>query len=131
MHFWTPFSVPYNKYKGKHSKRKNIFVKKSCFNHKTHFFGIFKRYCISIYMKNLYEYVKCTDDKGQMTKLDMLAISQNYNVKVFYVILRKPLAKNAFKSYHVYKVMAMLHIYNGIFSIRSTGYPAKIKTCCL
>ena len=44
---------------------------------------------------------------------------------VLFVTLRKQLAENATKSYHVYKVMIEPHIYNKILGIRLAGYPAN------
>ena len=41
-----------------------------------------------------------------------------------FVTLRKQFAENANKSYHVYKVIVVLHIYNKIHGIRLAGHPA-------
>ena len=41
------------------------------------------------------------------------------------VFLRKILRENAYKIYHVYKAMAVLHSCNGILDIPSTRYPGN------
>ena len=64
-----------------------------------------------------------------MTNLNKAATSHNckfYGFWVFFVTLRKQLAENATKSYHVYKVIVVPHIYNKILDIRLAVYTAKI-----
>ena len=62
-----------------------------------------------------------------MTNLDKVATShicKFQGVLVCFLTLRKN-AENANKSYHVYKVIVMLHVCNKILGIRLTGYPAN------
>ena len=44
-----------------------------------------------------------------------------------FVTLRKQLAENAYKIYHVYKVIAMLHIYNKKFGYQIIRTSCKLK----
>ena len=67
-----------------------------------------------------------------MTKLDKVETNQNCKFEgrwCFFVTLRKQLAENANKSYHVYKVTVVLHIYmyNKSLVIRIAGHPANKK----
>ena len=39
--------------------------------------------------------------------------------------MRKQFAENANKSYHVYKVIVVLHFYSKILGIRVAGHPAN------
>ena len=59
-----------------------------------------------------------------MTKLDNVATNPNCNFGVF-VTLRKQFAENDNKSYHVYKVIVVLHIYNKSLVIRLAGHHAN------
>ena len=65
-----------------------------------------------------------------MTKLDK-ATNQNCKFEgwwCFFVTLRKHLAENANKSYHVYKVTVVLHTYNKGLGVILAGHPAtKIR----
>ena len=54
--------------------------------------------------------LKCTNEKGQTTKLYKVTTSHNRKFQ--------GLAENANKSYHVYEVMVVLHIYNRMLVIR-------------
>ena len=61
-----------------------------------------------------------------MTILDKVATSHNCKFwGVFFATLRKQLVENIDKSYHVYDVIVVLHIYHTIFGIRLIGYPAN------
>ena len=56
-----------------------------------------------------------------MTKLEKVATSRNCNfmgVWCIFVPLQGQFAENANKSYHVCKVIVVLHIYHKIFGIR-------------
>ena len=56
-----------------------------------------------------------------MTKLEKVATSHKCNFKgggVFYVPLQEQFAENANKSYHVCKVIVVLHFYHKYFGIR-------------
>ena len=44
---------------------------------------------------------------------------------MFFVTLQKQLAENANKSFHVYTVIVVLHIYNKTLGIRLAGHPAN------
>ena len=43
----------------------------------------------------------------------------------FFLPLQKQFAENANKKYHIYKVIAVLHVYNKILGIRLAGHPAN------
>ena len=57
-----------------------------------------------------------------MTKLEKVAISHNFNFRgwwcVFFVPVQEQFAENTNKSYHVCKVVVVLHIYHKMFGIR-------------
>ena len=66
-----------------------------------------------------------------MTKLDKVATSHNCKfegVGVF-VPLREQFVENITRSYHVYKVIAVLHIYYKILGIRLVEHPANKNKC--
>ena len=73
-----------------------------------------------------YEYmyaVRCIREKRQMTKLEKVAISYNFNFRgwwclFFCVPLQEQFAENTNKSYHVCRVIVVPHIYLKMFSIR-------------
>ena len=68
-----------------------------------------------------YKYIsamRCTSERGKMTKLDNVATSHNYNFMGGGVFWKKQFAENANKSYHVCKVIVVLHIYHKMFGIR-------------
>ena len=44
---------------------------------------------------------------------------------VFFVTVRKQFAENANKTYHVYKMIVVLHIYNKSLGTRLVGRPAN------
>ena len=68
--------------------------------------------------------MKCTSEKGQMTKLDNYIAHQSRGQIVggfgVFVILRKPLVENTYKGYHVYKLI-VLHIYSIELGIKLLG----------
>ena len=56
-----------------------------------------------------------------MTKLEKIAISQNFNFSgwwCFFVPVQELFAEHTYKSYHVCKVIVVLHIYHKMFGIR-------------
>ena len=55
-----------------------------------------------------------------MTKLEKVAISQNFNFRErwCFVPVQEQFAENTNKSYHVCKVIVVLHIYLKMFGIR-------------
>ena len=56
-----------------------------------------------------------------MTNLEKVTTSHNCNFKgggVFFIPLQEQFAENAYKSYHVCKVIVVLHIYHNKFGIR-------------
>ena len=63
-----------------------------------------------------------------MTKLDNVATSHNCKFMgrgCFFVTVQKQFSENANKSYHVYKVIVVLHIYSKMLGIRYVGHPAN------
>ena len=69
-----------------------------------------------------------------MKNLDKVATNHNckfYGVLVFFVTLRKQLAENTNKSYHVYKVIVVLPIYTKSLGIRLAGHPANNNSLVL
>ena len=64
--------------------------------------------------------VRCIRGKGKMTKLENVAISHNFNLRgggVFEPV-QEQFAENTNKSYHVCRVIVVLHIYQKMFGIR-------------
>ena len=56
-----------------------------------------------------------------MTKLEKVAISHNFNFSgwwCFFVPMQEQFAENTYKSYHVCRVIVVLHIYHKMFGIR-------------
>ena len=68
--------------------------------------------------------MKCTDGREPMTQPVIIANFRGFARCVFF-LLRKQLAENTTKSYHVYKVIGVPHIYNKSLGIRLAGYPAN------
>ena len=65
--------------------------------------------------------VRCIRRKRQMTKLDNVAISHNFNFRggdVFLYLCKNNFAENTNKSYHVCRVIVVLHVYHKMFGIR-------------
>ena len=77
--------------------------------------------------------VLCTSERGQMTKFNKIATNQNFKFEgwvVFFATLQKQVAEKANKSYHICKVIVVLHIHNKSLGIRLAGHPAnKNKKC--
>ena len=62
----------------------------------------------------------------------MLCTSERGQITFFFVTLRKELAENANKSYHVYKVIVVLHIDNTSLGIRiAENHAIKNKSLVL
>ena len=64
-------------------------------------------------------------ERGQITKLEKVATSHNCNFsggggggRCFFVPLQEQFAIKGNKSYHVYTVIIVLHIYHKYFGIR-------------
>ena len=55
-----------------------------------------------------------------MTKLEKVAISHNFNFRgwYFFVPVQEKFGENTNKSYHVCRVIVVLHIYHKMFGIR-------------
>ena len=56
-----------------------------------------------------------------MTKLEKVTISHNFNFRgwlCFFVPVQEQFAENTNKSYHVCRVIVVLHIYHKMFGIR-------------
>ena len=56
-----------------------------------------------------------------MTKLETVAISYNFNFRgwwCFFVHVQELFAENTKKSYHVCRLIVVLHIYHKMFGIR-------------
>ena len=56
-----------------------------------------------------------------MTKLEKVAISHNFNFRewlCFFVPVQEQFAENTNASYHVCRVIVVLHIYHKMFGIR-------------
>ena len=70
-----------------------------------------------------------------MTKLNKVAARHNGNFRglvFFAATLQNEFAENANKSYHAYKVIVGLHIYNKILGIGLAGHPTnKTKSLAL
>ena len=63
-----------------------------------------------------------------MRKLENAGASHNckfYRVSVYCTYAKKNNSENPYKSYHVYKVIVVLHIHNKILGIRLEGHPAN------
>ena len=88
-------------YKGQHFKRKTCIGKNHIFNQKSHIFGIFKKSALDFNETAV----------ANQSPLQILGL-------FLFVNLRKHLAENANKNYHVYKVIFVRHIYNLMFGIR-------------
>ena len=60
-----------------------------------------------------------------MTKLEKVAISHNFNLRVvvFFVPVQEQFAENTNKSYHVCRVIVVLHIYHKMFGIAQKYSP--------
>ena len=63
-----------------------------------------------------------------MTKLEKVAISHNFNFRrwwCFFVPVQEQFAENTNKSYHVCRVIFVLHIYHKMLGIRLAGPSAN------
>ena len=75
-------------------------------------------------MKNIFG-VQCTYERGQRTKLNKVVTRHNGKFKGVGVICNSENDLQKTQSYHVYKVIVVLHIYNRKLGIKLTGHPAN------